>query len=201
MKSDFPRVLSLLRKEKGISQKEAANQLGVSQALLSHYEKGIRECGLTVFRWPGGCCAEKYHWQDGIGPNRLPRMHYCTTDTNNGIWDMSFGTDECIEFCRLCGMEPMFVCNVSTGTAEEFRAWFEYCKPFGWEVHDIRYGGLIMRFDTVKERLNTYLNGDINAIDELEADRLSFDGSAEGSNIGESFLWYPYRNIASAGIL
>ncbi|MBQ5356781.1 MAG: helix-turn-helix transcriptional regulator, partial [Oscillospiraceae bacterium] len=46
MNSDFPRVLSLLRKEKGISQKEAANQLGVSQALLSHYEKGIRECGL-----------------------------------------------------------------------------------------------------------------------------------------------------------
>lgn len=90
--------------------------------------EGIRECGLTVFRWPGGCCAEKYHWQDGIGPNRLPRMHYCTTDTNNGIWDMSFGTDECIEFCRLCGMEPMFVCNVSTGTAEEFRAWFEYCN-------------------------------------------------------------------------
>ena len=46
MNSDFPRVLSLLRKEKGISQKEAANELGVSQALLSHYEKGIRECGL-----------------------------------------------------------------------------------------------------------------------------------------------------------
>lgn len=46
MKSDFPRVLSLLRKEKGISQKEAAGELGVSQALLSHYEKGIRECGL-----------------------------------------------------------------------------------------------------------------------------------------------------------
>ena len=46
MKSDFPRVLSLLRKEKGISQKDAAKELGVSQALLSHYEKGIRECGL-----------------------------------------------------------------------------------------------------------------------------------------------------------
>ncbi len=46
MKTDFPRVLSLLRKEKGLSQKEAAANLGVSQALLSHYEKGIRECGL-----------------------------------------------------------------------------------------------------------------------------------------------------------
>ena len=35
-----------LRKDKNLSQKEAAEQLGVSQALLSHYEKGIRECGL-----------------------------------------------------------------------------------------------------------------------------------------------------------
>ena len=89
--------------------------------------EGVRESGLTVFRWPGGCCAEKYHWQDGIGENRLPRVHFMN-DTNKGVWDMSFGTDECIEFCRLCGMEPMFVCNVSTGTTEEFRAWFEYCN-------------------------------------------------------------------------
>lgn len=46
MNSDFPRILTLLRKEKGISQKNAAAELGISQALLSHYEKGIRECGL-----------------------------------------------------------------------------------------------------------------------------------------------------------
>lgn len=44
--SDFPRVLTHLRKEMGISQKKAAEELGISQALLSHYEKGIRECGL-----------------------------------------------------------------------------------------------------------------------------------------------------------
>ncbi len=46
MNADFPRVLTLLRKERGISQKQAAAELGISQALLSHYEKGIRECGL-----------------------------------------------------------------------------------------------------------------------------------------------------------
>ena len=46
MNADFPRILTLLRKEKGISQKTAASHLGISQALLSHYEKGIRECGL-----------------------------------------------------------------------------------------------------------------------------------------------------------
>ncbi len=46
MNSDFPRIITLLRKERGLSQKQAALELGVSQALLSHYEKGIRECGL-----------------------------------------------------------------------------------------------------------------------------------------------------------
>jgi len=39
--------LTDLRKETGLSQKDAAYELGVSQALLSHYEKGIRECGLS----------------------------------------------------------------------------------------------------------------------------------------------------------
>ena len=46
MNAEFPRLITLLRKEKGISQKQAAAEFGISQALLSHYEKGIRECGL-----------------------------------------------------------------------------------------------------------------------------------------------------------
>lgn len=44
MERNFPIILSELRKEAGLSQKEAASKLGISQALLSHYEKGIREC-------------------------------------------------------------------------------------------------------------------------------------------------------------
>ena len=44
--TSFSRILTLLRKERGLTQKEAAASLGISQALLSHYEKGIRECGL-----------------------------------------------------------------------------------------------------------------------------------------------------------
>ena len=43
MTSEFSRILTLLRKEKGVSQKAAAASLGVSQALLSHYENGVRE--------------------------------------------------------------------------------------------------------------------------------------------------------------
>ena len=43
----FPKRIALMRKERGLSQKQAAADLGISQALLSHYEKGVRECGLT----------------------------------------------------------------------------------------------------------------------------------------------------------
>ena len=54
--SKFAETLSMLRKERGISQKKAAGELGISQALLSHYEKGIRECGLDfIIR-----CSEYY---------------------------------------------------------------------------------------------------------------------------------------------
>ena len=46
MERSFPIILCELRKERGLSQKDAAQALRISQALLSHYEKGIRECGL-----------------------------------------------------------------------------------------------------------------------------------------------------------
>ena len=46
MCEEFSKRLTAIRKDKKITQKQAANALGVSQALLSHYEKGIRECGL-----------------------------------------------------------------------------------------------------------------------------------------------------------
>ena len=49
MKEDFPKKskfaarLSKLRNEKGLSQRQAAAELGISQALLSHYETDARE--------------------------------------------------------------------------------------------------------------------------------------------------------------
>lgn len=46
MNKDFPRIMTLLRKERKLSQKQVAADLQVTQALLSHYENGKRECGL-----------------------------------------------------------------------------------------------------------------------------------------------------------
>ena len=47
MSRTFPQTLAALRKEKNISQRCAAQELGISQALLSHYETGTREPGLN----------------------------------------------------------------------------------------------------------------------------------------------------------
>jgi len=43
MKSTFSEILSKLRRDRGYSQRRAAADLGISQALLSHYENGARE--------------------------------------------------------------------------------------------------------------------------------------------------------------
>jgi transcriptional regulator with XRE-family HTH domain len=50
MAGNFSARLAELRKKRGVSQKEAASALGISQALLSHYEKGIRECSLDFVK-------------------------------------------------------------------------------------------------------------------------------------------------------
>ena len=46
MEREFSHTMSELRKAKGLSQRKAAADLKISQALLSHYENGAREPGL-----------------------------------------------------------------------------------------------------------------------------------------------------------
>ena len=47
MERTFSTAMSELRKTRGLSQRAAAADLGISQALLSHYENGAREPGLA----------------------------------------------------------------------------------------------------------------------------------------------------------
>ena len=46
-KKSFAQILSELRRTTGLSQRKAAADLNISQALLSHYENGAREPGLN----------------------------------------------------------------------------------------------------------------------------------------------------------
>ena len=40
--TEFSRTLSLLRQERGVSQRTAAADLGISPALVGHHENGMR---------------------------------------------------------------------------------------------------------------------------------------------------------------
>lgn len=55
------------------------------------------------------------------------------------------------------------------------KQWFEINKAFGWEILDIRYGGLLARIETAIQRLNSFNQGEIKEIEELEEEKLSFD--------------------------
>ena len=59
-----------LRAEKKIKQKDAAEGLGISQGLLSHYEKGIRECGLEFLSRAADYYGVTVDWQLGITDDR-----------------------------------------------------------------------------------------------------------------------------------
>lgn len=88
--------------------------------------RALKKIALPVLRWPGGCFADNYHWQDGIGPrDQRPQRHnmwWKQPETNQ------FGTHEFIEFCRKIETEPYICLNVGSGTVEEARSWVEYCN-------------------------------------------------------------------------
>lgn len=87
----------------------------------------LRDLGIPVLRWPGGCFADDYHWRDGIGPvSQRPKrvnIHW-----GGYVEDNSFGTHEFIGLCRLLNAEPYFAGNVGSGTPQEMRDWVEYCN-------------------------------------------------------------------------
>lgn len=75
--------------------------------------------------------------------------------------------------------------------------WFSTLKPFGWEVIDIRYGGILSRLETAEYRLHQLLDGSISRIEELEEERLFFDAPwrmPEGA-LGRN----SYHRIVTAG--
>ena len=83
-------------------------------------------------------------------------------------------------------------------------SWMEYNKAQGWEVHDIRYGALIARFETAKVRILDYLEGRINKIEELEETRLRLDGKGDLDvlpRFNGRFLWYQYKALSTPNLL
>ena len=93
----------------------------------------MKELGITMLRWPGGCYATDYRWQDGLFPvdMRSPIQSRAINETlpyTRGYDDHEMGTDEFIALCRELGAEPYITINPVWDTPEETRAWVEYCN-------------------------------------------------------------------------
>lgn len=71
--------------------------------------------------------------------------------------------------------------------------WLRMFKPFGWEVIDIRYGGVLTRLDTASARISNYLNGTIARIEELEQERLAYSTTNRFNHKGTGWCSYYYR--------
>ena len=87
--------------------------------------EAFRNIKAPVFRWPGGCFAEEYHWQDGIGEKSL-RRKIVNTNWGGVTEDNSFGTHEFMRFCELVGCKPYINGNVGSGSVREMSEWIEY---------------------------------------------------------------------------
>lgn len=87
----------------------------------------LRKLNPPIIRWPGGCFADDYHWQDGIGP-RSERPRRINIHWGEVIETNQVGTQEFIRFCRLVGAEPYICGNVGSGSPRELRDWVEYCN-------------------------------------------------------------------------
>ncbi|MBQ7134248.1 MAG: helix-turn-helix transcriptional regulator [Ruminococcus sp.] len=87
MNKDFSRIITLLRKEKKLSQKQVATDLGVSQALLSHYEKGIRECGLEFLSKIADYYDVSTDYLLGRTPHRYSDISDISNDSTNANRD------------------------------------------------------------------------------------------------------------------
>lgn len=72
-------------------------------------------------------------------------------------------------------------------------AWHRMFKPFGWEVLDVRYGGLLSRLDSAALRLLDYTEGRIARIEELEQERLPYSSANRFNNRGAGWCSYYYR--------
>ena len=92
--------------------------------------EALKAIKAPVLRWPGGCFADEYHWEDGVGPQES-RKRMVNTNWGGVVEDNSFGTHEFLELCEQIGCEPYINANVGSGTVREMAEWVEYVNSDG----------------------------------------------------------------------
>jgi alpha-L-arabinofuranosidase len=105
----------------GEANKKIPNKDGVRLDII----EALKKMKIPNLRWPGGCFADTYHWQDGIGPKeKRPTMlnvWWGGVTENN-----SFGTHDFLNLCETLGAAPYLSGNVGSGTVQELADWVKY---------------------------------------------------------------------------
>lgn len=99
----------------------------------------------------------------------------------------------------ICDTLPALSIDVAQFKCEFSKVWFSESKGHGFEVIDVRLGGLLSRIDTVKTRLLAYLDGTIESIEELEETILPFEMG--GYPEGPYLCYNKYKDIVTQNLL
>lgn len=105
----------------GNNNKTIPNKNGMRLDII----EALKKLKTPVLRWPGGCFADTYHWNDAIGPKNK-RKQINNTSWGNVREDNSFGTHEFLELCETIGAEPYLAINMGSGTVQEAVEWVHY---------------------------------------------------------------------------
>ncbi len=114
-------------------------------------------------------------------------------------WNLGIRMKKCYDEADKAGLKQILVSEllplkekIDVLCKAHRELWHSTNKPFGFEVIDIRYGGVMARIDTAVYRLEQYLNGELKNLEELEQERLPYSTvySLPGG------IWH--RQIASA---
>lgn len=102
-----------------------ADELGFRGDLLAE----VRELGIPLYRYPGGCFVSAYDWEHGIGPKeqrpRVLDLAWRVIETNQ------VGVDEFCAWAERAGGAPFMVVNTGTRGLEAARNLIEYCNHPG----------------------------------------------------------------------
>ena len=89
----------------------------------------LRQVGIPVMRWPGGCFADDYDWRDGIGdPAKRPvrfNKWWGGTESNR------VGTHEFMDLAEQLGSEAYIAGNMGSMPPRAMAEWMEYMTADG----------------------------------------------------------------------
>lgn len=79
------------------------------------------------------------------------------------------------------------------------KQWEKMNKPFGMEIIDLRFGGLITRLNTAARRLEEFCDGKLTVLEELEEERLHYNRGGVVTSAQKPFVNnHAHLNIITA---